>query len=125
MIGLKGVVKSLYYWTTSHESAAGEKFSEQGIAAAEKQLNGCGTFLVVSEGNLPSELVDTGQITQALWFDCTEENIAGHPMSAMLLVQHDHVARGGTNISRNRHLLAFFQKERYNITSHRKQVRCL
>lgn len=87
MIGLKGVIKSLYYWTTSHESAAGEKFSKQGIAVAEKQLNGCGAFFVVIGGNSPSELVDTGRITQALWFDCTEERIAVQPMSAMLETQ--------------------------------------
>lgn len=36
MIGLKGIVKTFYYWTTTRESAKGDKFAQQGIDTAKK-----------------------------------------------------------------------------------------
>lgn len=84
MIGLKGIVKTFYYWTTTRESAKGDKFAQQGIDTAKKQLNNCGAFAVVTGGNTFEELINSGRKTQAFWFDCTENNIAVQPFSAAL-----------------------------------------
>lgn len=84
MIGLKGIVKTFYYWTTTHESAKGDKFAGQGIDTAKKQLNNCGAFAVIAGGNTFEELIAVGRMTQAFWFDCAENNIAVQPFSAAL-----------------------------------------
>ncbi|MDE5667717.1 MAG: hypothetical protein K2I29_05700, partial [Clostridia bacterium] len=84
MIGLKGIVKTFYYWTTTRESAKGDKFAKQGIDTAKKQLNNCGAFAVFIGGNSFEELIDLGRKVQAFWFDCTENNIAVQPFSAAL-----------------------------------------
>ncbi len=87
MIGLKGIVKTFYYWTTTRESAKGDKFAQQGIDTAKKQLNNCGAFAIITGGNTFEELINTGRKTQAFWFDCTENNIAVQPFSAALETQ--------------------------------------
>lgn len=87
MIGLKGIVKTFYYWTTSRESAKGDKFAQQGIDTAKKQVNNCGAFAVITGGNTFAELINSGRITQAFWFDCTENDIAVQPLSAALETQ--------------------------------------
>lgn len=87
MIGLKGIVKTFYYWTTTRESAKGDKFSQQGIDTAKKQLDNCGAFAVITGGNSFEELINTGRKTQAFWFDCTEKDIAVQPFSAALETQ--------------------------------------
>ena len=84
MIGLKGIVKTFYYWTTTRESAKDDKFAQQGIDTAKKQLNNCGAFAVITGGSTFEELINTGRKTQAFWFDCTENNIAVQPFSAAL-----------------------------------------
>lgn len=84
MIGLKGIVKTFYYWTTTRESAKGDKFAGQGIDTAKKQLNNCGAFAVITGGNTFEELINVGRTTQAFWFDCTENNISVQPFSAAL-----------------------------------------
>ncbi|MDE6550464.1 MAG: hypothetical protein K2M44_03090 [Clostridia bacterium] len=84
MIGLKGVVKAFYYWTTTRESAKGDKFARQGIATAKSQLDNCGAFAVITGGNTFEELIDVGRITQAFWFDCADNDIAVQPFSAAL-----------------------------------------
>lgn len=87
MMGLKGIVKTFYYWTTTRVSAKGDKFAEQGISTAKKQLNNCGAFAVITGGNTFEELINMGRKTQAFWFDCTENNIAVQPFSAALETQ--------------------------------------
>lgn len=87
MIGLTGIVKTFYYWTTNHESALKDGFAKQGINTAQKQLNACGAFFVITGGNTPLDLIDVGRKTQALWFDCTRENISLQPFSAILETQ--------------------------------------
>ncbi len=84
MIGLKGIVKTFYYWTTTRESAKGDKFAQQGIDTAKNQLNNCGAFAIITGGSTFEELINTGRKTQAFWFDCTENNIAVQPFSAAL-----------------------------------------
>ncbi|MDE6373090.1 MAG: hypothetical protein K2L72_01175, partial [Clostridia bacterium] len=84
MLGLKSVVKAFYYWTTTRESAKGDKFARQGIDTAKKQLNNCGAFAVITGGNTFEELIEVGRTTQAFWFDCTQNNIAVQPFSAAL-----------------------------------------
>ncbi len=87
MIGLKGIVKTFYYWTTTRESAKGDKFAQQGIDTAKKQLNNCGAFAVITGGNTFEEIINVGRMTQAFWFDCAENNIAVQPFSAALETQ--------------------------------------
>ena len=87
MIGLKGIVKTFYYWTTTRKSAKGDKFAQQGIDTAKKQLNNCGAFAIITGGNTFEELINTGRKTQAFWFDCAENNIAVQPFSAALETQ--------------------------------------
>lgn len=87
MMGLKGIVKTFYYWTTTRESATEDKFAKQGISTAKKQAENCGAFFVVTGGNTPGELVDAGRRVQAFWFDCARYNISIQPMSAMLETQ--------------------------------------
>ncbi len=84
LIGLKGIVKTFYYWTTTRESAKGDKFAQQGIDTAKNQLNNCGAFAIITGGSTFEELINTGRKTQAFWFDCTENNIAVQPFSAAL-----------------------------------------
>ena len=87
MIGLTGIVKAFYYWTTTTESAKGDKFAQQGIDTAKKQLNNCGAFAVITGGNTFEELINVGRTTQAFWFDCTANNIAVQPFSSALETQ--------------------------------------
>ena len=84
IIGLKGIVKTFYYWTATRESAKGDKFAQQGIDTAKKQLNNCGAFAIFTGGNTFEELINVGRMTQAFWFDCAENNIAVQPFSAAL-----------------------------------------
>lgn len=87
MIGLKGIVKTFYYWTTTRKSAKGDRFAKQGIDTANKQLNNCGAFAIITGGNTFEGLINTGRKTQAFWFDCTKNNIAVQPFSAALETQ--------------------------------------
>lgn len=84
MLGLKGMIKSFYSWTTTRETAKGDGFAQQGIDTARKQLNGCGAFAVFTGGNTFEELVDVGRSVQAFWLDCTSHEIAVQPFSAAL-----------------------------------------
>ena len=91
MIGLKGIVKTFYYWTTTRESAKGDKFAQQGINTAKKQLNNCGAFAVITGGNTFEELINTGRKAQAFWFDCAANNIAVQPFPPHW--KHNHFVR--------------------------------
>ena len=84
MLGLKGMIKSFYSWTTTRETAKGDGFAQQGIDTARKQLNGCGAFAVFTGGNTFEELVDIGRSVQAFWLDCASHEIAVQPFSAAL-----------------------------------------
>lgn len=84
MLGLKGMIKSFYSWTTTRETAKGDGFAQQGIDTARKQLNGCGAFAVFTGGNTFEELVDVGRSVQAFWLDCASHEIAVQPFSAAL-----------------------------------------
>lgn len=84
MMRLQGIVKSVYYWTTTRKSAQGDGFAKQGIATADKQLNHCGAFAVFTGKESFEELLTVGRTVQAFWFDCTERGIAVQPFSAAL-----------------------------------------
>jgi len=83
-IGLKGIVKTFYYWTTNQESAKGDTFAKQGVDTAKKQLEGCKGFLVVTGDNTTKAWINTGLDTENIWLKCVEQGIAVQPMSAML-----------------------------------------
>ena len=84
MLGLKGIIKSFYLWTTDREKATGNGFAQQGIDTARKQLDGCGAFAVFTGGNTFEELVDVGGSVQSFWLDCAAYEIAVQPFSAAL-----------------------------------------
>lgn len=83
-MGLKGMVKTFYYWTTSHESAKGDTFAKQGINTAKNQLEGCKGFLAVTGDNTIKGWVNSGLDSEKIWLKCVEQNISVQPMSAML-----------------------------------------
>lgn len=83
-MGLKGMVKTFYYWTTSHESAKGDTFAKQGINTATNQLEGCKGFLAVTGDNTIKGWVNSGLDSEKIWLKCVEQNISVQPMSAML-----------------------------------------
>lgn len=84
MIGLKGIIKALYYLTTNHNSAEKDAFADQGISTAQNQLENCGTFFVITGGDTVIDWIEAGRKTQEFWYRCVENNIAVQPLSAML-----------------------------------------
>ena len=86
MIGLTGITKSFYYWTTNHRNATGDKFAAQGISTAESQVNHCGAFFIITGDDTVSGWMEAGRITQRFWLRCAEHEIAMQPMSAILEV---------------------------------------
>jgi len=83
-IGLKGIVKSFYYWTTNHESAKGDTFAAQGIASCTGQVENCSAFFVVTSENNLKSLVETGMDTMELWLKSASNNVSMQPLSAMM-----------------------------------------
>jgi hypothetical protein len=83
-IGLKGIVKSFYYWTTNHESAQGDTFAAQGIASCRGQVENCFAFFVVTSENNLKSLVETGMDTMELWLKSASNNVSMQPLSAMI-----------------------------------------
>lgn len=85
-IGLKGIVKTFYYWTTNRDSAKKDKFAQQGIDAAEKQAKNCTAFLVITGENSISEWIKAGKFTEETWMKCVQAGISVQPMSSMMEV---------------------------------------
>lgn len=83
-MGLKGIVKTFYYWTTNHVSAKGDTFAKQGINTAKKQLEGCQGFLTVIGDNTIKGWINSGIDAEKIWLKCVEQNVSVQPMSAML-----------------------------------------
>ncbi|RDU24164.1 Acg family FMN-binding oxidoreductase [Anaerosacchariphilus polymeriproducens] len=83
-MGLKGIVKTLYYWTADRQSAKGDKFAQQGIDTAKKQVENCAAFLVVTGEDNMIGWINAGIHTERLWIKCVELGISVHPMSAVL-----------------------------------------
>lgn len=84
MIGLKGIVKTFYYWTTNHQNASGDTFAQQGIDTATKQLANCGAIAILWSDSDSVSLIRLGMDLQNFWLDCAESNIAVQPISAAL-----------------------------------------
>jgi len=83
-IGLKGIVKSFYYWTTTHESAKSDIFASQGIKSAENQVNNCDIFFIITGENTINSWIQVGIKTEKLWLKCVNQGISLQPMSAIL-----------------------------------------
>lgn len=86
MLGLRGVVKALYYLTTSRRSVLGDGFAAQGVDTARRQAEHCGAFFVVTGEDTAAGWLDAGRRTQAFWFRCVEQQVSIQPMSALLEV---------------------------------------
>jgi len=83
-IGLKGITKSIYYLFTTHESAVGDYFAEQGISTAKKQVNNCGGFFIITGENTVKGLIEAGMRFEKVWLDAVEFGISIQPMSQIL-----------------------------------------
>lgn len=95
-LGITGIVKSLYYLTTTHDSAKKDLFAKQGIDTASKQLNGCAGFLIITSEDSREELISCGMELVRIWLSAVECGVSVHPMSAILeeepycsLILHD------------------------------------
>ena len=86
-MGMSGIIKAIYYLGFNHEKAMGDSFANQGIALAEKQLDNCSGFFVVTSEDNPAGWINAGRRTQHLWYHCTEYFIAMQPFSAALELQ--------------------------------------
>lgn len=80
-LGISGLRKSIYYLITTHESATGESFADQGITTTENQLDNCSGFAIITSGNSEDELIDCGMRTVSLWLSLTDAGISVQPMS--------------------------------------------
>lgn len=88
-LGISGIKKALYYLCTTHESAQGKSFAEQGITTTRNQLEGCAGFVIVNSGDSVEELILCGMKTVDLWLDLTKDSISVQPMSyAIECVEH-------------------------------------
>jgi hypothetical protein len=83
-LGLKGIIKSLYYLTTNRESAKKESFGRSSIKLAKGQLENCAAFFVITGENSVKGYIEAGMKMEAIWLKATEENISIHPMSQAL-----------------------------------------
>jgi len=83
-LGLTGMVKSLYYLTTTHDSAKNDSFARQSIDTASKQLDGCAGFLAITSGGSREELLTCGMQLVKIWLSAVECGVSVHPMSAIL-----------------------------------------
>ena len=83
-IGLKGIVKRLYYLTTNREKATKESFGRASYRAAEKHLNNCVAFIIITGDNTVKGYIEAGMKMESTWLKAVEENISIHPMSQAL-----------------------------------------
>lgn len=83
-IGLKGIVKSFYYWTTTHEKAREDTFANQGINTVKSQVENCNAFFVITGENTINDWIQTGVNTEKFWLNCVRAGISVQPISAML-----------------------------------------
>ncbi|MGT2907500.1 Acg family FMN-binding oxidoreductase [Streptococcus dentiloxodontae] len=86
MLGLNLFVKSLYYLTSNHQNATSSSFVRQSIKTMTNQVNNCGGFFIITGQQTTSDWISVGEQTQAFWYDCTKNNIAIQPISAMIEV---------------------------------------
>lgn len=83
-LDLTGIVKALYYLTTTRESATKDTFVKQGIDTASKQLNGCVGFLVITSEDNREAFLKCGIELVRIWLSAVECGVSVHPMSAIL-----------------------------------------
>lgn len=71
-LGLSGIVKSLYYLTTTHESAKKDSFAKQSIDSTSKQLNGCAGFLIITSKDSREDLLSCGMELVRVWLSAVD-----------------------------------------------------
>lgn len=67
MMGLGGFIKAFYYLSTNHGNAAGDTFAKQGVDTAQRQVDNCGAFFVITGNDTPLDWMEAGRRTQAFW----------------------------------------------------------
>lgn len=83
-LGITGITKTFYYLFTNIETSKKDSFAKQGIASNKSQVENCSDFVVITGDNNKKDLLEVGRIMQSFWLDATENNIALHPISAIL-----------------------------------------
>ncbi|MDR0879175.1 MAG: nitroreductase family protein [Clostridioides sp.] len=83
-LGITGIKKTLYYLSTNHKNAGGDRFAEQGINTVKKQLDNCAGFFVLTGIDQRSKLIETGMALERFWLQATELGISVQGMSQAL-----------------------------------------
>lgn len=83
-LGLTGIIKSLYYLTTSKEDAKGKSYAEESIKTTNRQVENCAGFLIITGGTSRKELIETGINMENAWLDAVKKGISVQPMSQIL-----------------------------------------
>lgn len=47
-LGLTGFIKSIYYLTTTHESATEDSYAKQSVDTTKKQVDNCSGFFIIT-----------------------------------------------------------------------------
>ena len=83
-LGLTGIVKSIYYMITTHESAKDESYAKQAVNTTKKQAENCSGFLIITGGTSRKELIETGMLLEDTWLKAVGFGISMHPLSQVL-----------------------------------------
>ena len=83
-LGLTGIIKTIYYMTTTHKSATEDSYAKQSVDTAKKQADNCSGFLIITGGTSKKDLVETGMMLESTWLKAVELGISVHPMSKIL-----------------------------------------
>lgn len=83
-LGLTGIKKTIYYMTTTHESAIEDSYAKQSVDTTKNQVDNCSGFLIITGGTNTEELIKTGMLLERIWLKAVDLNISVHPMSQIL-----------------------------------------
>jgi nitroreductase len=83
-LGLKGLVKILYYAVTDREKAASAQFGKTAVKLVRRNLDHCEGFFIITGENSAGDYITTGMAMEALWLKAAETGIALQPLSQAL-----------------------------------------
>jgi hypothetical protein len=84
LMGLSGIMKSLYYLMINRKSSGSDAFAKLGIIKTKTQLKGCAGFFLITGQHGKKGWIEAGMHMEAFWLDAVRHNIAINPMSAAL-----------------------------------------
>lgn len=83
-LGLSRLSKGIYYLVVNRAMAEGERFAAQSIKLAQKQVDNCAGFFVVTGEASRRGLVESGMNMDNLWLEAPGRGIALQAMSQIL-----------------------------------------